>query len=77
LIKIKGVKYERLSPTTEEQTYQVVCSHQLDSKQIKALRDARLLGCGQHYAVGAPTTKTVGKRTYYVYAVVDHSDSSD
>ena len=60
MIKIKGIKYERLSPTREEQTYQIVCSHPLDAKQIKLLRDARLLGYGQAYAVSTQT-KVVGK----------------
>ena len=78
MLKIKVVDHHRLSMTTEETTYQVVSDSKLDPQQFQHLRNARVLGGGQGWRVlSQPTTKKVGWRTFYVYRVVDHSDSGD
>ena len=77
MIKIKATKHNRLGMSLEETTYQVISSQTLDAAQLKHLRDARVLGGGQSWRASPATTKKVGKRTFYVYHVVDHSDSGD
>ena len=78
MLKIKVVDHHRLSMTTEETTYQVVSDSKLDANQFKHLRVAQVLGGGQGWRVlSQPTTKKVGWRTFYIYRVVDHSDSGD